>query len=142
MLVPITKPFENYCYSSVNFICVFNSRVWYKWFYLIVCVFLSCIFLTLALKGQGSWLRAEMPDTEWAVQYFVERAGEISPGVRRGGYTQHWLTGEKLAQQLQQPAAPGRKKWVKHFSNRWGCIFCHMNHRHFRMLWAVFITPF
>lgn len=24
MLDPITKPFENYCYSSVNFICVFK----------------------------------------------------------------------------------------------------------------------
>lgn len=23
MLAPITKPFENYCYSSVNFICVY-----------------------------------------------------------------------------------------------------------------------
>lgn len=57
-------------------LCLY-SCVWYKLFNFIVCVFLSCIFLTLTLKGQGSWLRAEMLDTEWAVQYFVERAGEI-----------------------------------------------------------------
>lgn len=87
-----------------------------------------------------------MPDTEWAVQYFVKKAGEISPGVRHGGYAQHWLTGE-LEQQLQLLAAPGRKKWAKHFfffffKQLEAYFVSHMNHSHFTKSWPVLKTTF